>query len=147
MKIFVSYRFTGESLKNLNTLLGTVKTGLENNGVDSFCSFFYEDHYRLNKFDSRQIMDHALGELDNAQALLGIITTEEKSAGMLMEVGYALARNVPIILAFQADVPRMYLRDMADASFTWTDLHDLEHKLANYDFATSSSRRATNASG
>src|SRR3989338_5012537 len=105
MKVFVSYRFTGESTEVLNTLLTATKTGLDQNGVESFCSFFFEDHYRSNGFTSRQIMDHAFDELGTADVLLVILTTDEKSAGMLLEVGYARARQLPIILAMQTDVP------------------------------------------
>ncbi|MBI4175528.1 hypothetical protein HY523_02830 [Candidatus Berkelbacteria bacterium] len=136
MKIFVSYRYTGESTTTLNTLLTAVKNGLEQNGMESFCSFFFEDHYRSHGFTSRQIMDHAFTELGAANNLLVILTSDEKSAGMLLEVGYAIARSIPIILAIREDVPNGYLRDMTEHHFLWRDETDLQDQLAHYRFET-----------
>lgn len=50
---------------------------------------------------------------------------------MLMEVGYAIARDVPVVVATHMGVKNTYLPDMADQTIRYDSLQDLSSKISN----------------
>lgn len=54
---------------------------------------------------------------------------------MLMEVGYCIAKQIPIIVAARNDIGYTYLPEMGTASFRWNDLEDLDQRTASTDYA------------
>ena len=63
-KIFLSYKFTGVPLKELETYLKYVTDALNCSGTNEIiCNFDHLDHYEKNDMNVRQIMDHACVDL------------------------------------------------------------------------------------
>lgn len=74
-------------------------------------------------------MEHAFKEIENSDALLIIIRNENKSEGMLMEVGYALSKKKRILLLIEENVKDTYLRELADDVVEFNDVDGLCDKL------------------
>lgn len=70
-------------------------------------------------------MEHAFGVIDGSDFLFVVKTSDEKSEGMLMEVGYCLAKKIPIIAAIKDMVSKTYVPAMASQSFRWSTIEDL----------------------
>lgn len=135
MKAFLAYRHTGESLKNLEHLLGDVRDALAVSGIDAYCTFFDEAEFQNKSLNARQIMEHAFEMIDTRDLLFVIQTSENKSEGMLMEVGYCVAKSIPIVVAVRSDVRHTYLPEMGDIVISWKDIDDLHKQIKNTDFS------------
>lgn len=130
MKIFLSYKFTGEDPKVLKETIGDVCDSLNKAKHDVFCSFWKENFYKKHKFSHRQILEYALKQLDKSDTYLAFIKSENKSEGMLMEAGYAIAKQKKFYLAIKKGVQTVFLREMADKIIEFKSLHDLYKKLS-----------------
>lgn len=98
-KIFISYKFTGEVLEELQNNMNQLCRAFRDKGYEVFCSIESEGMYRKDKYTVTQMMTHALGELDKADLVFVFNNSDNRSEGMLIEMGYAFAKNKPIILA------------------------------------------------
>ncbi len=130
MKIFISYKFTGEDPEVLKEGLSGICSALSTAGYDSFCNFNSEDLYQTNNYSVKQIMEHALEELDKSDALLAWINSDSRSEGMLIEIGYARAKGKKIILAAREGVNVHSSTAVADQVLEFTDLPILFEKLS-----------------
>ncbi len=134
MQAFVSYRHTGESEEVLSELLAGIRDALKNADVEVYCTFFDEAEFQNKKMGPRQIMDHAF-ELISARDLLFVVQiSDNKSEGMLMEIGLAIAKKIPVVVATHDLVGYTYVPDMADFSFRFADINDLKAKISDIDF-------------
>lgn len=129
MKTFVAFRFTGEDPKVLEPLLTAVRDSLTNKGVEVYCTFFDEAEFQDKSLTARQIMDHAFAIIDNTDFLFVVQTSESKSEGMLMEVGYCLAKHIPIAVANKKGITGTYVPQMADLLIEWESTEDLATKI------------------
>lgn len=129
MKTFIAYRFTGEDPARLEPLLKGVQDTFAQRGVEAYCTFFDEDEFKNKSFNARQIMDHAFGIIDNSDFLFVLMTSENKSEGMIMEVGYCIAKDLPVIVAIKSGVSNTYIPDMGTQKIVWTDQNDLFEKI------------------
>jgi len=129
MKIFLSYRFTGEKIEELKQIIGKICSSIEKSGHNHYCSFNSGDFYKSNKFTNKQIFEHALNELNGSDCILAFVKTEEKSEGMLLEIGYAKAKNKKFILAIKKGIKTTFLREIADRVIEFNDIEDLTKQL------------------
>lgn len=132
MKAFVAYRNTGQDRAQLQNLLSDVVGALGVRGVTAYCTFFVEPNYQRQ--GAREIMDHAFSVIRNSDLLFVLQTSEVKSEGMLMEVGYCLHAEIPIIVATEVGVENTYLPEMASVAFKWADTEDLCQKIKEFQF-------------
>lgn len=137
MQVFISYKFTGESLESLESFLTPVKNKFEEMGINSYCNFFDEDLViRSKEFKKQDWVFDAFRTLNNSQLLFVLLTSEEKSEGMILEVGYAIARGIPIVVAIKSDVKNTYLHGMANLIIDWADTSDLLSRISKTDFTS-----------
>lgn len=130
MKIFLSYRFTGEDLKILKETIQSICNSLEKAGHSHFCSFWKGDFFNENKYTCKQILHHALKELENSDIYLAFIKSEDKSEGMLIEAGYALAKGKKFYLAIKKGVYTTFMKEIADKIIEFENLEELYNKLS-----------------
>ncbi len=130
MKIFLSYRYTGEDPAILKDTLQKICSSLEKSGHGHFCSLWKDGFFNENKFTYRQILEYALKELDNSDVYLAFVKSEDKSEGMLIEAGYAIAKNKKFWLAIKKGVHTVFLREMADKIIEFENLEELYKKLS-----------------
>lgn len=125
---FVAYRFSGEPTEVLEERLKAVVDSLKKAGLEAYCNLF-DNHIMDSKTLSKsEIMQKAFGQIDVSDRLFVLIASDDKSEGQLIEVGYALAKKIPVVTAVQADV-KTHLTDLSDKVVIWNDLADLKNKL------------------
>ena len=129
MKVFLSYRYTGEDPAMLKETLKKLCAGLDKAGHGCFCSFWRGDFFNENKFTHKQILEYALKELDESDCLLAFVKSAEKSEGMLLEIGYALAKKKRFVLAVKKGVKTVFLREIADKVIEFKDIEELCEKV------------------
>jgi len=129
MKIFLAYRFIGEDIGELSDNLEKIRAGLEGAGHQVLCPFWRHDFFVQQNYDRRQIMEYSHEEIDRADLFLAFIKSSARSEGMLLEAGYALAKNKPVITAVKKDAETTFLRDLADRVIEFDDLENLLGQL------------------
>src|SRR3989344_4543187 len=110
MKIQLAYRFTGEDREKVIEILKKIVDILENKDHDVYCSALDSNIVNTEK----EIFENAFKKLNDADVLLILMISEDKSEGMLMEAGYATAKGKKIILAIKKDVQNTHLRELID---------------------------------
>ncbi|MEX2028059.1 MAG: nucleoside 2-deoxyribosyltransferase [Candidatus Curtissbacteria bacterium] len=134
MKAFIAYRFTGENPDELNKLMSAVCEALKAGGVEAYCTLFDSKELMDKTAGAREIMDHAFSKIDESEFLFVLQTSENKSEGMLMEVGYCVAKNIPIVVASKEGFNNTYLPQMGSHTIAWSDTTDLQEKIRSTNF-------------
>lgn len=125
MRCFISYKFTGEDPKELEVNLKHICNLLDKKGHSPYCSFWDTGIFCKGKYSNRQILEHALKELDKADFIVVFIKSAEKSEGMLIEIGYAMAKNKKIILIIKKGVETTFVGQVAHKVIEFESLHQL----------------------
>lgn len=132
VKAVISYKYTGESLERLERMLTVVCDSLHERGIESFCIQFAKRQGEIEQKTPAEMMQDAFREIDSADMLFVVQSSRDRSEGMLMEVGYAIARGVQVVVATHKSVRNTYLPHMTDQRISYTDLEDLKTKIANH---------------
>ncbi|MCI0597680.1 nucleoside 2-deoxyribosyltransferase [Candidatus Parcubacteria bacterium] len=132
--IFLSYRFTGENVHELTETLGKVLSALRSAGHTAYCSIEDATWFLEQKRTNKEILQHGLEQLDKSEVLLTFVRSNQKSEGMLLEVGYALGKGKRIALALKKGVDTTFLDEIADPIIQFESLDELCEKLAIIDF-------------
>jgi nucleoside 2-deoxyribosyltransferase len=125
MKIQLAYRFTGENPEELTEQLKKIKSILENNKHTTYIPVLDPDRPK----EKKALFLNTLKRLDSVDAILALIKSNEKSEGMLMEIGYAWGKNKKLIIAINKDVKNTHMREFADVIIEFSDINDLYKKL------------------
>jgi len=125
MRIQLAYRFTGEDEQELLNQLNNIKIILEKNDHETYIPVL-DPNRPKNK---RELFLNTIKKLDSAEAILAIIKSEEKSEGMLMEIGYAWGRNKKLIIAINKNIKNTHLREFANVLIEFSDINDLYKQL------------------
>ncbi len=129
-KVFISYKFTGEDVNQLMENMGKIIQSFRSKGLDVFCSIEHEEHYQKNKFDVPKMMTHALAELDSSDVVFVYNNSDQRSEGMLIEIGYAVAKGKPVILAAKRGISVNSSKGVASSFIEFETLEDLLPKIA-----------------
>ena len=122
-KIFISYKFTGENKKELEKEIKSICNSLGKKGHSSYCSFLDKN---LEGKEKEDIFKSAMDEIDKSDTLFVFLKKEDSCEGMLMEIGYAMAKKKKIILAIKKDVKNTHLRELIEEVYEFDSLKDLE---------------------
>lgn len=125
MGYFIAYRHTGADPAYLDELLPSVRDAFSNQGVDTYCTYFDEASFQAKQLAPQDIMAHAFSKIEELGGLFVLIDGEEKSDGQIMEVGYCLAKAIPIIVAKRRSVVNTYIHQMTSRSFEYDSLEKL----------------------
>lgn len=125
-KFFISYKFTGENPVELEKSLKHICDLLDAKGHRTYCSFVDAKMFEEKNYSSKQILAHTLKRLDQADWVVMFVKSEEKSEGMLLEIGYALAKKKKLLLILKKGVKPYYLKELADVVIEFQDLHKLK---------------------
>lgn len=137
MRVFVSYRHTGADADSTKAMLAAVREALTKKDIAISNVFFDVRKGEFEKFTMSPVglMREAFKMIDKADLMLALQMSDERSEGMLMEVGYGLARKLPLVVATHVGVSNTYLPAMGDLSVRWENETDLGDNLAEIDFA------------
>ena len=131
MKIFIGQTVGGEDREKLKKEYELVEEVLRNKGHEPVCIIDYPPKIALK--DRRERLKYAFTKIDECESYLAIIRREEKSEGLLMELGHILGSDKKIILAINSKVDNTYLREIADKVIEFSE-GSLIYKLRETDF-------------
>lgn len=134
MKIFIGFRYTGEDPAELKQFLSNVQDALKIAGGEIYCSINDEEMFIQEKYGANKIFEHTMPKLQESDILLAILRSKEKSEGMLIEIGYALALGKKFILAIHKDAASTYLPELASQVIKFENADDLLEKLKKIKF-------------
>jgi len=129
MKIFLSYRFTGEDQKELASTIGAVTNSLRENSHEVYCSLEDEGWFREKKHTNSEIMEHAFQKINESDLLLAFIRSNDKSEGMLVEIGYAIGKGKRFALALRRGAQTTSIHEMANPLIEFESIPELCQKL------------------
>jgi nucleoside 2-deoxyribosyltransferase len=127
--IVLSFKFTGENMEELTPVLEMIIGQLRTQGHDVYCSIEDEVWFREREWTNGEIMERAFEKIDASDILFAFVRSEERSEGMLVEIGYALAKGKRLVLAIKEGVNTTSLKDLAAAIIEFVDTDDLIKKL------------------
>lgn len=133
-KIYLSYKFAGEDKEKLVQTLGRIIKTLRSAGHTVQCSIEDEQWFLENKTTNKDILQHAFEQLDKSDMVLAFIKSNEKSEGMLLEIGYMMAKNKPLVLALKQGVKTGFLAESANQLIKFDSIDDLCDKLIEVNF-------------
>lgn len=135
MRAFISFRFTGEKLEDIKALIDPVQTALKDKGIDAYCNLSDDDlDERSKNFQPQDYVFDAFKIIDNTNLLFVILNSESKSEGMILEVGYCIAKKIPVVVAVKNGIINTYLPGMADAVIKWDEVSDLVNIISEFNF-------------
>lgn len=129
MKIYLAYRFTGEDPAILDQELDTIGEILKQGDHEVFCSFCKEKYFCDNNFDNNEIINYCLPQIESSDILIAYIKSNEKSEGMLLEIGYALGKGKRVIVLIKEGVKTNFVTDLASQVIRYGDFSELETAL------------------
>lgn len=122
MKYYIAYRFTGEDSTELKETLEHICNLLSQQNHNNYCSFFDPE---MANIGNKKVLERGLKELDKSDILLVFIKSEQKSEGMLIEIGYALSKKKKIVLLIKKGVGTTFVREIADKVIEFNNLKEL----------------------
>jgi nucleoside 2-deoxyribosyltransferase len=132
-RLFISYRFTGEDPKELEGIISQIHEAVEKAGHDCYSTIFDSEQFANQKWSGKQIMEKAFKEIDKSDLILFFVKSSEVSQGMLVELGYSLAKKKRIILAIQREIRDIIFRRQIEEVIEFESLEDLKKKLISLD--------------
>ncbi len=98
-----------------------------------YCNFFDEDlPIRSKNFKPHEFVTDAFKTIDTIDMQLVIINSEIKSEGMILEMGYAIAKGKKIIVAIQEGIENTYLPGIAHEVIIFNSIEDLTKKISQF---------------
>jgi nucleoside 2-deoxyribosyltransferase len=119
MRIFVAYRATGEDEHTLLQNLRIISDAIHTAGHEPYCT-----HLQKEAMPNADKIKTAFGKIDESDALLAFVHSEEKSEGMTLEIGYAYGKKKPIHVFTRASV-HLVSFELADTVTEWGSLEEL----------------------
>jgi nucleoside 2-deoxyribosyltransferase len=128
MKLWLAHKVGGEDYKKLKEEMKKVCGKLQELGIDYYCSFL-ESEVGTKK-SKEELIQNAFRKINEFDGTLAIIKSIDLSEGMLIEIGYTLAKEKNFILAIKKGImERRYVRVLANKVIEFEDLDDLLSKL------------------
>ena len=66
--------------------------------------------------------------------MLAFVRSNEKSEGMIMEIGYLMANGKPFVLALQKGTKTTFIKELAASLVEFDSTDDLCEKLKRFEF-------------
>lgn len=131
MKIALSYKFTGEDYIALKEFLDNVCKSLKKAGHEPWGTYTKKEEFDKNRTPLKDIMLTALDFINKSDCHLVIINSQEKSEGMLLEIGYSYAKKKRIIVAIKNSIKTTWIKEIIPEIIEFENDKDLFRKLEN----------------
>ena len=102
-----------------------------NETLDKFkiTPFVFVDRYTFHPSEEKQMMEQAMGDIDNCNIL--IAETSHKAIGVGVEAGYARAKGKPVIYLRRTDAEHSStVSGISNFKIVYTDTIDLKKQLS-----------------
>lgn len=128
MKLFLSFRYTGETVESLQEFLYPLRDAFAARAHEVYLSLDDLETWGQNSLSMQEKFARTFHSLAESEALVVVVRSGDRSEGMLMEVGYAVAQKKPICLAVVAGTDT-YIRVVATKVVEFTSQTDLLAKI------------------
>jgi len=129
MTISIMRAYISVSLKNRKSVqeeLNAITQTLTKNGIEPF---IFVDNYKFDVTQEKEMMQQAMTDIDRCDILLA--ETSEKGIGIGVEVGYAKAKNKPVIYVRKKTAEHSTtVSGISDFQIFYNDVNDLRNQLA-----------------
>ena len=98
MKIFLTYRFTGEDPQELEITLGKITSTLRNGGHEVYCSIEDEAWFQEKKHTNSEILKHTLSKIDESDMLLAFVKVMKRAKECLLRLDMPLEQENHLLL-------------------------------------------------
>ncbi|MBI4095725.1 MAG: nucleoside 2-deoxyribosyltransferase [DPANN group archaeon] len=129
-KIFISYRFSGENKEKLKNTMRQIHNAIEKSGCSCYSTIFDSDQFANENWSGKKIMQKSFGEIDSSDVVLFLVQNKKISPGMLVELGYVLAKGKKLLLAINKKVTDSIFRRQIAEIIEFKSLTDLKGKLS-----------------
>ena len=133
MKVYLAYQFTAEDREAVGDRLRRVREGLVSLGIGVKCPYFDVPARKRAQFSHKQMMLAGFEMLKTCDLVLALQSSERRSEGMLMEVGFAWGRDIPVIVATHSAVGPTNLPPMGQWQITWDHEAELVQALQSLE--------------
>jgi nucleoside 2-deoxyribosyltransferase len=123
MQAYISISY--DTRKQSDPIIKTIADALQQS---NFTPFVFGDNYSFDLSQERQMMRQAFADIDNSGLLIAEVS--EKAIGIGVEVGYALAKGIPVIYIRRATAEHSTtVSGASDFQIVYHDAHELTQKL------------------
>jgi len=123
MKAYISVSYSKR--KFLNKELNAIVEALNKLSIEPFV---FVDNYNFDLTQQRQMMEQVMIDIENCDFL--IAETSDKGIGIGIEVGYAKAKNKPVIYVRQKTTEHSTtVSGISDYKIVYTDTEDLKKQI------------------
>lgn len=130
--MFISYRFSGIPESQLNQLIHPIYSYFRDNNVDIFCNYYRDKFYVDNLWNAKMIMTECFENIDKSHTIICLVDTDKYSCGMLLEIGYALAKNKNIVVCSRINCEINTLCEMASSNIKYSNYSELLSSLKEH---------------
>jgi len=132
MKLWLAHKVSGEDQSKLEEEMKKICFKLREIGVDYYCSFL--ENEVGNTKSKKELIENAFEKINEFDGTLTIIKSDDLSEGMLIEMGYTIAKGKKLILAIKkGTMEGKYVRVIANQIIEFEDIEDLVSKLEDLD--------------
>ena len=123
MQAYISISFSKR--KELEKEVQVLKNALETFGISGFV---FVDEYQFSANEETEMMQKAMEDVEKSAILIAEVS--EKGIGIGIEVGYAKAKNIPVIYVRNSSSEHSTtVSGIADFKIIYENVIDLEEKL------------------
>jgi len=129
MRYYIAYKFADNDKDLLKKNLETISDIIEKTDASTF--IFCRDMQRRWTIEMtiNEIIHQAFDEVKKSDAIIALIESEEKSEGMLLEIGYAKAVGKKLIVVIKKWVNLRFVRALADEVIEFEKVEDIKITL------------------
>ena len=132
-KVFIGQAVTGQDREKLKMECYKIGEILKSKGYEPLLVIDYPQE--VQKLPRRERLGkYCFNSIDDCEIYLIILRNEQKSEGLLMEIGHILDKPTKIVLLVQKDVKNTYLREIADSFIEYENTEDMLDKLEEMEF-------------
>jgi len=128
MNIQFAYRFTGADERALIARLRAIQSTLEEIGHNVYIPLLNPDRPK----NKRTLFLDTLRRIESADVLVALVTSEEKSEGMLMEIGHALGLGKKVVVVIKESVRKTHLRELAHDVIRYSSDEEIVGRIMDY---------------
>lgn len=127
-RVFCSYAYTGEDKTTVERRMNAVLDVFHAAGLETYCIMC--DERTAGFTNPGQYIRLALREVKNSDVVFALKSSERRSEGQLLEIGAALALDIPVIYAqHESSIGNTYVDTLAEHTFLWQNEGDLPHAI------------------
>lgn len=134
MKIFISYNFLSSDKNILKEKLQDLSSALESLGHTTFIHWRDKQDWGENgiEYSKAEIITNAFKGVEECEYFIAFTETKEKSQGMLLELGYAFAKNKKVVLASVNDPGLQYVQAIAEKVIVSDNFERMVYEIKGY---------------